>query len=69
MISQEVYYKRDIVKNLPKDENGNPVRYIDSVWVFAKMYDGQLNIRPDYVHEDFAKFNKVVPIGTSIKIS
>lgn len=40
MIIQEVYDPKDIMEEQPKDENGKPIRYIDSVWAFAKMYDG-----------------------------
>ena len=40
MTIQEVYNPKDIMEEQPKDENGEHIRYIDSVWAFAKMYDG-----------------------------
>jgi hypothetical protein len=32
MIIQEVYDPKDIMEEQPKDENGKPIRYIDSVF-------------------------------------
>jgi predicted transcriptional regulator len=42
MIAQKVY--TEIVDETPKDEEGNSLRYIDSTWTFAKMFDENGNL-------------------------
>ena len=39
MEEQEVYSKREILKEIPKDRSGKTPHFVDSTWAFAKQYD------------------------------
>ena len=41
MEEQEVYAKKDILMELPKDRSDRTPHFVDSVWAFAKQYDEQ----------------------------
>ena len=59
MIDMGVYSESEIKNELPLDADGNPERYIDSTWVFAKKFDGNGNL-VKYKAEVSVKFRELI---------